>query len=235
MQLTEPSLVISPHYDDAVYSCWMAVDRASTVLTVFGGAPGQDIVAPWDISTGFTSANAAIEARKKENSEALSASDARIINLDFVDVEYRQLGVAPKVTAEDVIAGIRIAVESHRTTYAPLGFGFTFRHVDHGLVREATKVLAREGADIIYYADIPYAMAMGVENWPQRLPYKVIRDLLGREIEIEIIELTSRQQQQKRESVRLYTSQYEQNNTISGRPFDHEDAFRWEVKVHPVK
>lgn len=84
-------LVISPHLDDAVFSCgeWLAAHPASTVVTVFAGMPDpSNQVRDWDRRSGFDDAAHAIRARCLEDDRALALLGARAERLDFVDAQY---------------------------------------------------------------------------------------------------------------------------------------------------
>ena len=81
-------LVISPHLDDAVFSCGrlLAAAPGSIVVTVFAGIPPRDTPAPpWDRRAGFDRADEAMHARRDEDRRALARLDARPVWLDFLD------------------------------------------------------------------------------------------------------------------------------------------------------
>lgn len=67
-------MVISPHFDDAVFSCGhlLAALPGSTVVTVCTALPEKpDILTDWDQRCGFSSAAQAMQARREENRAAL--------------------------------------------------------------------------------------------------------------------------------------------------------------------
>ncbi|MCV5262168.1 PIG-L family deacetylase, partial [Escherichia coli] len=72
-------LVISPHLDDGVFGCGqlLAAHPGSTVLTVFAGVPEAAPAPEWDRRCGFTSAQAAMAARREEDRRALTRLAAR--------------------------------------------------------------------------------------------------------------------------------------------------------------
>ena len=58
-------LIVSPHLDDAAFSCAALLDRPrpADVLTVFAGTPDPPRRTSWDKRTGFDDSDAAMTAR----------------------------------------------------------------------------------------------------------------------------------------------------------------------------
>src|SRR4051794_5566646 len=87
-----PLAVVSPHLDDAVFSCagLIAAHPGTTVVTVFGGVPADAAqrVTDWDRDCGFANAAEAMAARRREDVEALALLGARPQVLDFCDSQY---------------------------------------------------------------------------------------------------------------------------------------------------
>jgi hypothetical protein len=67
-----PLLLISPHIDDVMFSCFGLLCRAESidVLTVFAGIPAPANAGPWDVKTGFSDARSSIEVRRAEDAAA---------------------------------------------------------------------------------------------------------------------------------------------------------------------
>jgi LmbE family N-acetylglucosaminyl deacetylase len=85
------ALVVSPHLDDAVFSCgdWLAGHPGALVATVFAGIPhGVTGQTSWDAASGFADARQAVTARRAEDSAALATLSAGAIWLDFLDNQY---------------------------------------------------------------------------------------------------------------------------------------------------
>jgi len=83
--------VISPHLDDAVFSCGslLAGSLDALVITVFAGIPDPCVKAPaWDKAAGFTSGHQAVLARRKEDAESMRRLGARGAWLHFWDGQY---------------------------------------------------------------------------------------------------------------------------------------------------
>lgn len=87
-----PLFVVSPHLDDAVFSCGMllALHPGSVVCTVFAGTPKPPLSTSWDLAAGFPDSDAAMQARMREDDRALALLDARPIRLAFTDSQYQR-------------------------------------------------------------------------------------------------------------------------------------------------
>ena len=88
---------LSPHLDDAVFSCWYVLrsSRDVVALNVFTAVspPGQ-ATPRWDRITGADDPAARMRLRLEEDAAALALAGRRAANLHFVDSQYRDLGVA---------------------------------------------------------------------------------------------------------------------------------------------
>jgi LmbE family N-acetylglucosaminyl deacetylase len=153
-------LVISPHLDDAVFSCgaWLIDHPGCLVLTLFAGLPADAWrqSTGWDRRSGFASAAEAIATRRGEDIVALASLEARPLHLEFVDAQYGE--AAPQGALAAAIAEV---LDRHRPTgvLGPLGLF----HSDHLLAREATALaLAGRGLEERLYEDLPYAAQPGV-------------------------------------------------------------------------
>ena len=74
--VVEPVAVLSPHLDDAVFSCGdlIAASGEAVVATVCAGMPpSRETLTEWNAVCGFGSARHAITARREEDRAALSA------------------------------------------------------------------------------------------------------------------------------------------------------------------
>jgi LmbE family N-acetylglucosaminyl deacetylase len=148
-----PCFVVSPHLDDAVFSCGGLLARrsGSIVCTVFCGTPEPPLHTPWDSSAGHRDSSEAMRARIAEDEHALSIVGARGIRLPFLDSQY---GATPTI-GEVARALAQAWRESGAATLvAPLGL----YHSDHILVSDACLRFARELAltQAIVYEDALY-------------------------------------------------------------------------------
>lgn len=224
--------IISPHYDDAVYSSWHAINNQARVVTVFGGYPKDELPSDWDISTGFSNSREAIEAREGENNAALRPTGALSLNLPFKDTVFRQEG---ELSPEELSEHLAKILYKDSQVLAPIGFSFSYWHPDHVLTREAAKLLMHMGKQVTYYADIPYVLKPGMlSGWPNQLPTEAIKRILDTDVEVLPIELDDDTCNDKEAAVKTYASQFSRNNSLSGYVFDDPQAFRWECEIKPI-
>lgn len=170
-------LYLSPHLDDAVYSCGGRIWRQGqlgervAVVTVFSGAPDPD--APLSAYARQLHARwgqaEAVQRRQVEDVEALSLLAAEPIHWPYLDCIYRRTpdGDFP-YASEDALWGdvhgsdegmieelvyrvTSLPLTSGGRLYVPLGVG---GHVDHRIVR---RVAEASGHLLTYYEDFPYA------------------------------------------------------------------------------
>ncbi|GJG94249.1 PIG-L deacetylase family protein [Cupriavidus pauculus] len=137
LQIPEPLTVISPHLDDAVFSCGalLAAAQGAVVLTVLAGIPDAALPLPdWDRAAGFTSTSQAVVMRRREDARSLGRLGARPEWLGFLDGQYR----TPHA-AEDIMRGLAAspALQRGGTVVAPMGLF----HSDHELVARACLLL----------------------------------------------------------------------------------------------
>src|SRR5919109_876181 len=78
-----PPVVLSPHLDDAVFSCWHIVgEEKARVVTVFAGIPPAGTPLPrWDEMTGATDPATRVRERIAEDEAALGDG----IRLELLD------------------------------------------------------------------------------------------------------------------------------------------------------
>jgi LmbE family N-acetylglucosaminyl deacetylase len=173
---TGPLLVVSPHFDDAAFSCAALLERGQPVdvLTVCAGEPDPPRVGWWDLRCGFASSAESLPARRREDEEALREGSHRLRFLDLLEAQYVD-GTRPAEEADRIAAGVRAwLVETGGGTIAlPAGAGWAPHwlpprvakalreprgpepHEDHVFTREA--VLRVDGAvDFILYEELPY-------------------------------------------------------------------------------
>ena len=184
---THRHIFLSPHFDDAVYSCGGTIGVQVSdglrplVITVFGGAPTSPLqLSPFAANIhrtmGFPQdAQAAVAARRREDAAALDYLHADYLWLDYPDAIYR--GTPPYYTSDLQLVGGHVhpgdlwidkelaqnLVALHERLpdavwYAPLAVG---RHVDHQIVCSAADRLIQRGANVKLYEDFPYVTDEG--------------------------------------------------------------------------
>jgi GlcNAc-PI de-N-acetylase len=155
------TVILSPHFDDAVLSCWHLLASASEVLVVnvFAGEPAAGALGWWDQLAGASDSAAAVRTRVEEDRQALALAGRTAVNLPFLDSQYRQGDQAPG----EIVEALRGVLVAGTRIYAPAGLGD--HHLDHTAVRAAALALRAEGADVALYADLPHATVFGWPRW----------------------------------------------------------------------
>lgn len=154
-------VILSPHFDDAVLSCWHLLAGPGEVLivNVFAGEPAAGALGWWDELAGAADSAAAVRARAEEDRRALALAGRTAVNLPFLDGQYRDSDQAPG----EIVGALRGVLVEGARIYAPAALGD--RHRDHAAVRAAALALRAEGADVVLYADLPHATMFGWPRW----------------------------------------------------------------------
>lgn len=154
----KPLMVVSPHYDDAVFSCGNLLSALSgcTVVTVCSGLPADStLVTDWDRRCGFNDAAEAMSHRVRENQNALAALRAEGVDLMFLDSQY-----VPKTprNGADLLADSLAATLARLQPSAVL-FPLGLFHEDHVLVSDTVLAIcpAFPAVRWLAYEDIPYS------------------------------------------------------------------------------
>src|ERR1700728_4929251 len=95
--MSHDAVILSPHFDDAVLSCWHVLASAGEVLVVnvFAGEPPAETLGGWDELAGATDSAAAVRTRVEEDRQALARTGRTTVNLPFLDSQYRQPDQSP--------------------------------------------------------------------------------------------------------------------------------------------
>ncbi len=155
------TVILSPHLDDAVLSCWHLLAGAGEVLVVnvFAGEPPAGTLGPWDRLAGATDSATEVRARIEEDRRALAFAGRTAVNLPFLDGQYRQADQSPG----EIVEALRGVLAANARLYAPASLGD--HHRDHMAVRAAALMLHAEGAELALYADLPHATVLGWPRW----------------------------------------------------------------------
>jgi LmbE family N-acetylglucosaminyl deacetylase len=153
--------VISPHLDDAVFSCgqWLIEHRGATVITVFAGAPADAIAATdWDARCGFSNSTQAMQVRRAEDERALQLVNARAQRLPFLDSQYSS--DAPTAATISAVLLDMLSSQDLSQVLLPLGLF----HSDHELAHEAAidALYALRADTVLLYEDAIYRSMPGV-------------------------------------------------------------------------
>ena len=236
------TVVVSPHLDDAVLSCWRLLRTApeTTVVTCFAGIP----------ATAEGESRRYLEARRSEDRAALGDLEVSVEHLDFFDEPLRT-GPAPGPALQARLAPLLAGAD---TVAVPVAIGL---HADHVLARDAVLGWLREAdrppRTLLLLADIPYACWGGWPVWLRggeervvlhRLPGRTLRDPSTRTwlrsairsagafpwlSRATVVELTGQEQDEKLASIRTYRTQADMLGFGPGGSATSADTLRREV------
>jgi LmbE family N-acetylglucosaminyl deacetylase len=159
--VTSGAVILSPHLDDAVLSCWSILTEVApvTVINVFAGLPPAcHPLAPGDRFTGAESSHERALERVHEDAAVLGALRRERVNLEFLANQYR----GSEQDVKPVVDAILQAIGRPDVIYAPAGIG---GHPDHLLTRAAAIALMHRGSTVTLYADLPYCVEYGWPHW----------------------------------------------------------------------
>lgn len=169
----QSAVILSPHLDDAVLSCWHVLCSPGDVevINVFAGSPPPgSTVSWWDRLTGATDSVARMKERRAEDREAFAIAGRTAIHLDFLDDQYEP----PDQSVGEIVAQLRELIDPGAIVYAPAALG---EHRDHEQVRRAAVELAESGQAVRLYADHPHAVQYGWPAWVNGTKTKTDRDV----------------------------------------------------------
>ena len=177
-----PWIFLSPHLDDAVFSCggllsYLAEQGVPTkIVTVFSdqiSGPAKFTEYARTLHTRWETGDDPYRIRKLEDINACALLGAQQVHLGFLDCIYRTLpDGSPVVTSdqelfgqvnqgEDYLIGqvaqkIAGITSGKYICVCPLGLG---NHIDHQITRRAAEISLKP----LYYADLPYALSLPVQ------------------------------------------------------------------------
>lgn len=200
----ERVVVLSPHLDDAVLSCFGLLDRlegevSRLVITICCGnpapAPGFGDIDEFREDSDLSQYGTPSE-RRREDELAMKAMDCNFVHLGFEDGVYRRSPTSGDYiyqTTREKFVRPRIEDASHieelflvlrrlsqnigsLLLVAPMAIGY---HVDHSITAHNALRLESDSVDLLFYEDFPYVLdpsySHGFEDSPQNA-----MDRLGR-------------------------------------------------------
>ena len=159
-------VVLSPHLDDAVLSCWHVLEgsEAVTVVNVFTGSPAPGTRPPrWDRVTGARDPVARMRERREEDRRALGLAGRASVDLGLLDAQYGRI----RSPIRPLLDRLQRWRDPATVLYAPAALG---RHPDHEVVRDVALDLARAGWRVVLYADLPHGIRHGWPGWVAGVP-----------------------------------------------------------------
>jgi hypothetical protein len=157
-----PQLILSPHWDDAVLSCWSVLtgQRDVQVVNLFAGVPQPGQAGVWEAVSGCADSAERARARMTEDALALARAGRTAMNLALLDISFRRRRPEPSLAALD--GALASHVQSASRVFAPAGIG---AHADHVLARRYGRALAHTGIPVELYAELPYCIFHGWPAW----------------------------------------------------------------------
>lgn len=179
----ESHVIISPHFDDGVFSCGgtahqlSAAGHAVTIMTIMGGLhdgelPDSPILK--DLHERWAAGDSPLRQRQLEDEGASRLIGVEFMHVPLPDCVYRAAGnmalypseeslfadVHPADYAPRLLQGIQIpGLETADRVYLPLGVG---RHVDHQIARDWGMTQVRDIPDraaVRFFVEFPYSKA----------------------------------------------------------------------------
>jgi GlcNAc-PI de-N-acetylase len=230
------TVILSPHLDDAVLSCWHVLTQPgeASVINVFAGVPthlGEP--AWWDAYTGATDSATRVRERIEEDRRALALAGRTATYLGFLDEQYRDQPQPLEPLVEEI--GRRLQPGAHVHAAAALT-----QHTDHALVRSAALALRAAGFVVSLYADLPHATAHGWPAWVTGSQTPATKDfaaaawgqaLAGAEALAPVVhELDLESHAQKLAAVRMYATQLQALAEFAGRSLSDPELLGFEVQ-----
>jgi LmbE family N-acetylglucosaminyl deacetylase len=185
IQRDVPWIFLSPHLDDAVFSCggllsYLAEQGVPTkIVTVFSDQisdPAKFTEYARSLHARWGTGDEPYRARKIEDTNACRLLHAEQVHLGFHDCIYRTLPDGSPVVSSDnqlfgdinpgeegLIRSVAKKIANIGTgkcvCVCPLGLG---HHIDHQITRRAAEMNLKP----LYYADLPYALTLPVQIFP---------------------------------------------------------------------
>ena len=222
-------LIISPHIDDAVFSCWRALNSTnSTVLTVFAGIPDKDHSTYWDRICGQINSIEAMNLRRAENDTILGHTKTKIQYLDFLDSQYRNYPIKMADLTNEIIKHHNLNSE----ILVPLAMGKPYRHKDHVLLRKVGIELLNNGFSVSFYPDLPYMTLplIPTQDYLKQLAIKA-SILLSINVTATVLPLSKTQIQSKLIAAKSYQTQYKMTNLISLGRLSRQLERNYEIRL----
>lgn len=234
-----PAVILSPHLDDAVLSCWHVLTQPDdvTVINMFAGEPaGLRAPAWWDEYTGAIDSGARVRERIEEDRRALALAGREPTNLGFLDEQYRD----QRQPVGPLIEQIERLLPLDAEIYAPAALS---NHTDHALARAVALQLRAAGCTVSLYADLPHATAHGWPAWVVGTRTPATKDLAAAmwnralagtgltptELAPSVHRLDGDPHARKLAAVQMYRTQVKALTEFVDRPLTDREALGYEV------
>ncbi|WP_203180683.1 PIG-L family deacetylase [Streptococcus mitis] len=186
MSYTKRYIFLSPHLDDAIFSCGdyisklISCDKEVTILTIFAGYPQKQKLqfSALQFHKQCNLGEYPIKGRIKEDILACKRLHCSFKHLPYFECLYRQDREGnflyptiyssiqtEEILKKDILEEILLLVDANSVVFCPLSIG---NHVDHILVNEIGKQLELMNYTVIYYEDFPYISEVSLEQYHQK-------------------------------------------------------------------
>jgi len=146
------NIILSPHYDDAVFSCFNKLNDPKTlVINLFTGIPNKNKYTLWDLICGQPNSNKMMLKRKKENALVLNKLECYYLDLDFLDNQYEK-----NIDTNLILKTLLSKLKKGDVIYAPMAESKIYKHPDHLITNQIARKLSKLGYEVYFYADLPY-------------------------------------------------------------------------------
>ncbi len=224
------NVVLSPHFDDGIFSLYsiLANDKLSrSLITIFSGLPENKKNSLWDFLCTGKSSVKTMKIRIQENENVSNLLGFKTLNLGFLDKQYKKSN-DPADIKNKILQYID---KSDSVIYAPIAMSSLYRHADHILIRNIAIDLFSEGFRVIFYADIPY---MDTSKIITNKIFESLKEKTGNDFTSETITLSRSSIKNKFNTMRLYKSQYMMTNLTSLGRLSNTHYFSKEVLFKPT-
>ncbi len=209
----ENKVILSPHLDDAIFSCWSIIqNKNTTVITIFAGQPTKKTRTIWDAFCGEINSYKMMQKRKIENKTIMDSLYINSIVLNYLDNQYDK----NRPTINQIMNEILSFCSSDCIFYVPLAISLLYRHPDHVITRNVGLALLERNRKVIFYADQPYMLLPTslLLNNEKLLTTKIKKDLkiTGN---ILVNKLKTDSQQRKLDCMKKYESQFKMTNLLA--------------------
>ena len=223
------SLILSPHFDDAVFSCWkQVIAHENQTLNIFSKIPKSGTHTIWDLICGDIDSNAMMQRRQLENKIALAGFSN--LGLDYLDKQYRKNNLPVK----ELVSVIKPYCSKYDQTICPIAGSAIFKHPDHVLIRQVGVSIHHQGGKVAFYPDIPY---MTLPNIPSatflRQLERKTSALVGLNLQAHVCLLTDEELRTKIIASQAYKSQLAAVNLISGGRLKKYLRYKYEILLVP--
>jgi len=226
------TIILSPHLDDAVISCFAnVIQKDALVITIFGGVPKPGTSKIWDKVCGESDSVLMVKKRIAENKAALNFVKAELINLDFLDAQYRN----DKQDITQIVKKIISLTNSNDQFLAPLSASKLFNHADHKITCNVGLELLKQQRKVSFYPDRPYMRMPKVisDNYNKYLTNRSQERLGIGEVKLKFIRLSNDEVKLKRQTMMMYKTQYKMTNLMSLNELKHTLYREYELIIAP--